>query len=226
MSNDAEDWAQWRQLIADIRSGALMGDGRGGYAGTLTYAASPTAIFNDASDSSKHAFFWDDLDVIGVEGFWPLVSGTDGSHDNPPVGRLRQGWTLNFLEDGMPPGIALRALHDEYDKPVLLTGLGYLSRGGTSADPAKGDDAQRDAGGKVNVTAQARPYRAAFDFWSGVARREGWFRGIYWWNWNAGLTDVRNGDYSPQGKPAETELCLRHLGRFTSSCRPSKPPPR
>jgi hypothetical protein len=224
MSNDAEDWAQWRTIVADIRSGALMGDGRGGYKGQLTFAMSPTAIFADAADPSKHGFVWDDLDVIGVEGFWPLVSGKDPDHDNPAVGRLRQGWTLNFLAGGMPPGIALRALHTEYGKPVILTGLGYLSRGGTSADPTKGNDAQRNAGGTYNTTAQARPYRAAFDFWSGVARREGWFEGIYWWNWNAGLRDVRNGDYSPQGKPAETELCLRHLGRFSKSCRPSHPP--
>ncbi len=226
MSNDAEDLAEWRRIIADVRSGALMGDGRGGYRGALTYAASPTAIYADASDTGKHLFVWDDLDMIGVEGFWPLIDGKDPQHDDPPVGRLRQGWTLNFLPGGMPPGIALRALHTEYGKPVLLTGLGYLSRGGTSADPAKGNDAQRNAGGKYNVRAQERPYRAAFDFWSGVARREGWFRGIYWWNWNVGLKVTRNGDYSPQGKPAETELCLRHLGRFTRSCRPSRPPSR
>lgn len=224
MSNDAEDFAQWRTIIRDLRSGELMGDGRGGYAGALTYAASPTAVFADAADPGRRAFFWDDLDLIGVEGFWPLVSGKDPAHDDPSVGRLRQGWTLNFLAGGMPPGAALRALHAEYGKPVLLTGLGYLSRGGTAADPTKGNDAQRDAGGRYNTRAQERPYRAAFDFWSAVARREGWFRGIYWWNWNAGLRDVRNGDYSPQGKPAETELCLRHLGRFSRSCRPSRPP--
>ena len=41
--------------------------------------------------------------------------------------RLRQGWTLNFLKGGMPPGAALRALHEKYGRPVVLTGLGYLS---------------------------------------------------------------------------------------------------
>jgi hypothetical protein len=148
----------------------------------------------------------------------------DPDHDNPTVARLRQGWTYNYLPGGMPPGAALRALHAEYDKPVLLTGLGYLSRGGTSADPSKGDYAQAAVGGKPNTEAQARPYRAAFDFWGNVARA-GWFRGIYWWNWLPKLGYVKdNGDYTPQGKPAETELCLRQLGRFSKACRPSGMP--
>lgn len=223
MADDADEQAEWRRIIRDVRSGELMGDGRGGFAGTLTYAASREAIFEDAYDPGAHQFFWDDLDVIGVEGFWPLVDHTSGGHDDPPVARLREGWTYNYLEGGMPPGAALRALHDEYAKPVLLTGLGYLSRGGTSANPAKGDYEQAAAGGKVNTRAQQRPYRAAFDFWSGVAR-QGWFRGIYWWNWLPKIGNARNGDYTAQGKPAETELCLRHLGRFTRKCRPSGMP--
>lgn len=49
----------------------------------------------------------------------------------------------------MPPGAALRALNQE------------------------------GAGGKVNQQAQQRPVRAAFDFWSRVARQGGLFRGIY-----------------------------------------------
>ena len=225
MADGLDDQAHWRRLIDDIRSGLLMGDDKGGFTGRLTYAARWDDIFDDAQALDTHDFFWDALDVIGVEGFWPLIGGKDPDHDNPSVGRLRDGWRLNFLKDGLPPGIALRNLNAEYDKPVVLTGLGYLSRGGTSAAPFNGDYAQAAVGGKVNETAQARPYRAAFDFWSGVARTHRWFRGIYWWNWQPKLGTVRNnGDYTPQGKPAERELCLRHLGRDTKACRPSGMP--
>jgi hypothetical protein len=224
MTNDPEDQAQWRQIIKDIRSGDLMGDGKGGFTGTLTYAATRESIYKDAYDPGAHQFFWDALDEIGVEGFWPLISGSDPDHDDPSVARLRQGWTYNFLRGGMPPGAALRALHDEYAKPVILTGLGYLSRGGTSADPSKGDYAQKAVGGKVNTEAQARPYEAAFDFWNGVARQGGWFRGIYWWNWLPKIASHSNGDYTAQGKPAETELCLRYLGHGSRACAPSPMP--
>lgn len=222
MTDSAEEQEEWRRLVQDVRTGDLMGDGRGGFDGRITYAARWDSLYKDAYTPDEPLFFWDELDAIAVEGFWPLVSGNDPDHDDPTVARLRRGWTYNYLPGGMPPGAALRALHEEYDRPVMLTGLGYLSRGGTAADPSKGDYAQAAVGGKPNERAQARPYRAAFDFWGRVARRGGWFTGIYWWNWQPELRSVKdNGDYTPQGKAAEVELCLRHLGRMSRSCRPS-----
>ncbi|MFL5844807.1 MAG: glycoside hydrolase family 113 [Solirubrobacteraceae bacterium] len=225
MTDSPAEQEEWRAMIADIRTGDLMADGKGGFAGKLTYATRWDAIYKDAYDPEQPLFFWDDLDYIGVEGFWPLINGNDPDHDNPSISRLRQGWTFNFLQGGMPPGAALRALHDEYLKPVLLTGLGYVSRGGTSAGPFKGDYEQAGAGGKINMQAQERPIHASFDFWSGVARQGGWFRGIYWWNWLPKIGYVKtNGDYTAQGKPAEVELCLRHLGHASRACKPSGMP--
>lgn len=227
MTDDPIEQAQWRQIIRDLRSGELMADDKGGYEGIVTYGARWDSIYSDAGDTGTHQFFWDDLDFIGIEGFWPLVNGNDPEHDNPSVSKLRQGWTTNFLAGGRPPGVAVRSLYDEYRKPVVLTGLGYLSRGGTSADPSKGDYAQAAAGGTVQSEPQARAYRAAFDFWDGVARQGGWFQGIYWWNWLPKLGTVKNnGDYTPQGKPAEVELCRRQLGRATRDCVPSRMPAR
>jgi len=224
MADQDADQVYWRQIIVDIRSGALMGDGKGGFTGKLTYATRWDAIYKDSIDQ-PHEFFWDDLDVIGVEGFWPLISAKDPRHDDPTVDVLRQGWGLNFFKEGQPPGIELRNLHTEYQKPVLLTGLGYLSRGGTSAAPFRGDSSQAAAGGRVNTQAQERPYKAAFSFWAPVAK-QGWFDGIYFWNWLPHLGYVKNnGDYTPQGKPAETELCLRYSGRNNPrACRPSPMP--
>lgn len=225
MTDDPVEQASWRQIIKDIRSGELMADGKGGYTGILTYGARWDSIYKDAADTGAHQFFWDDLDFIGVEGFWPLINGNDPEHDNPSVAKLREGWTLNFLAGGRPPGVTVRSLYDEYHKPVLLTGLGYLSRGGTAADPSKGDATQAAAGGKVQLEPQANPYHASFDFWDSVARQGGWFQGIYWWNWLPKLGSVKdNGDYTPQGKPAEVELCLRQLGHFTKDCVPSRMP--
>jgi hypothetical protein len=222
MADQEGEQVQWRALIADIRSGALMGDDKGGFAGKLTYATRWDAIYNDTLDQ-EHDFFWDDLDSIGVEGFFPLISGKDPRHDDPSVDVLRQGWGLNFLLHGDPPGVMLSKLHLEYQKPVVLTGLGYLSRGGTSAAPFKGDATQAAAGGKVNEQAQERPYKAAFAFWLPVAK-QGWFKGIYFWNWLPKLGSVKgNGDYTPQGKSAESELCVRWGGQ-AKACRPSRMP--
>jgi len=225
MTDDPVEQAAWRQIIKDIRSGELMADGKGGYKGILTYGARWDSVYGDAGDTGTHQFFWDDLDFIGIEGFWPLINGKDSEHDNPSVSKLREGWTLNFLAGGRPPGVTVRSLYDEYHKPVVLTGLGYLSRGGTAADPSKGDYTQAAAGGKVQLQPQLNPYHAAFDFWSGVAKQGGWFQGIYWWNWLPKLGTVKdNGDYTPQGKPAEVELCQRQLGHATKDCVPSRMP--
>jgi hypothetical protein len=222
MADQDADQVYWRQIIADIRSGALMGDGKGGFTGKLTYAARWDSLYKDAIDQ-EHDFFWDDLDYIGVEGFWALINGKDARHDDPSVTVLRQGWGLNFLKEGEPPGIMLRDLHLEYQKPVVMTGIGYLSRGGTSAAPFKGDSTQAAAGGKLNDQAQERPYEAAFEFWAPVAR-QGWFDGMFFWNWQPRLGTVKNnGDYTPQGKPAESVLC-RWYGGSAKSCRPSRMP--
>lgn len=223
MTDEPEDWLEWRAVVADIRDGHLMGDGGGGYAGALTFGANWDAIPEDALNPDEHRFFWDALDYIGIEGYFPLTDPRDPRrHDDPSVGVLRQGWHRDYGGFGASPVELLRRLHAEYARPVIFTGLGYVSRGGTSAKPSNPDRAQARAGGKVNDEAQLNPYRAAFDVWSGIAAREGWFKGIYWWDWPAAYrVHPGDGGYTPQGKPAEIELCRRHGGTDSRVCRPS-----
>ena len=224
MTDEPAEQAEWRKIAEEVRSGDLMGDDKGGFTGKLTYAARWDSIYADVYDPGAHQFFWDALDYIGVEGFWPLIGAKDPGHDDPTISRLRQGWTFNFIKGGAPPASSLRSLHDEYQLPVILTGLGYLSRGGTAAAPSNGDGLQASRGGTFNLRAQQRPYHAAFDFWSGVAQQGDWFHGIYWWNWLPKIADDTNGDYTAQGKPAEVELCLRNLGHRSRKCRQSRMP--
>lgn len=225
MTNDDADRDAWRSIIEDVRSGALMGDGRG-YKGELTYAAQWDSIVGDAEDPLTQPFFWDALDAISIDAYFPVADGSEGG--NPSVEQLEAGWTrAAFGGLPKPPVDLVTALQKEYGKPVVFT-LGYLSQTGTAAFPEKGAYANAQSGGQTARAPQARAVQAAFDVWARVAKA-GWFRGISWWEWPASGRGGANDDsYSLQGKTAEVEICLRHTGVFTAGCRPSKgsAPPR
>ena len=55
--------------------------------------------------------------------------------------------------------------------------------------------------GKVDRGAQQRAYEAFYR----AFESEGWFAGVYWWNWPAKIPSSGgwDDDYPPIGKPAE-----------------------
>lgn len=218
MTNEDQDRVRWREIITQLRSGALMGDGRG-YTGELTYAAQWDSVVQDAQDPLATPFFWDLLDAISIDAYFPVANGS--ANGNPSVSALRAGWTSEHF-GGLPepPLTLVRNLHEKYGKPVRFT-LGYLSQTGTATYPEKSAYDNRQSGGKRATSPQSRAVQAAFEVWAPVAA-EGWFQGISWWEWPAsGRGGVKDDSFSFQGKPAETEICLRHAGAYTSACRPS-----
>ena len=210
MTNDPEDRDYWHHLILDTRSGALLGSPGKGFTGALTYASTWKEALVEAADPKAARFPWADLDEIGIDAYFPLVSASK-PHDNPSVATIRAGWAA--------PVAAVRAVHAEFARPVVFTGLGYLSRKGTTVAPDNGDAQQAANGGGLRMQAQERPVAAAFDVWSAVARTEPWFRGIWWWEWPAsGRGGRRDGSHSLQGKPATRIVCRWHLGRAKAKC--------
>jgi hypothetical protein len=133
------------------------------------------------------------------------------------VAALRLGWSSRNA--GMPasPVDIVRRLRAEYGKDVWFSALGYLSRSGTAAAPERYDPAV----GRRSQRPQARGVAAAFEVWVPIAR-EGWFRGISWWDWPAARrSPARDGSHSLQGKQGQLELCRRHApsARTASRCR-------
>lgn len=213
MTNEPEDLDYWRHLVDDTRSGALLGDGKGGFTKELTYAMTWEEALREAADPEVHRFVWDTLNATGIDAYFPLVP-VSAPHDDPPVDTLRAGW------DGAVA--AVRAIHAEYDRPIVFTGLGYLSRKGTSVAPDNGDAQQAANGGGLSQTAQSRPVQAAFDVWSAVGSGAdgAWFQGIWWWEWPAsGRGGPKDGSHSLEGKLAQAEVCRRHLGSDSASCK-------
>ncbi len=143
------------------------------YAGSLTYASN--------WDNYSLITFWDKLDYIGVDAYFPLVQ-----KDNPDIAEIVEAWQP-IKED-------LRKLGEKYSRPILFAEYGYQS-----ADGAAGNHWEVDQS-SLNMEIQAKSYEALYQVFSD----EPWFAGGFLWKWHfreeAGGTS--NGAFTPQKKPA------------------------
>jgi glycosyl hydrolase family 113 len=155
----------------------LVGAVRARFPGTLTYAAS--------WDEAERIGFWSALDVVGVDAYYPIAGRND-----PGRFELLRGWQP-WLE-------RLEILHHKVGRRVLFTEIGYRSVDGAGMQPARFDAAARADPGE-----QADLYWAALQATGDAA----WITGLVWWNWPArGGGGPADTDYTPAGKPAQSEL--------------------
>ena len=171
----------WIDLIADVREV---------YHGELTYAA--------ATDEAIHVSFWDQLDTIGVNTYPPLTAST-----TPTVQDLVEAWTSVPFNpyyaaafDYKSPVDFLHSLALRYDKPLLMTEVGYRSVDGSAIAPGSWTGS-----GTADVMEQADAYNAFFQVWS--AHGGSWLKGAELWQWDLSNKYSSTG-YSVMGKPAET----------------------
>jgi hypothetical protein len=141
----------------------------------------------------KSVSFWQELDFVGIDAYFPLSDAAD-----PSLGALVEGWA-GWLGE-------IEAFAQSVGKPVIFTEIGYPSRDFAARDPwAAGDPLRGDV---ANAALQARAYEAAFRAFQGRA----WFRGLFWWNWlprsDAGGSCDQG--FTAQGKPAEKVLRIRY----------------
>ena len=163
----------WRQLIAEIRKV---------YKGQLTYSANWWKEFEEVP-------FWDALDCIGVQGYFPLTD-----QEKPTLEQLKEGWK--------PHTEALEAVSRRFGKSVIFTEIGYKSTGDAAIRPWEWPEIHdlKDLP-PVNLEFQARCYEAFFQtFWD-----RPWVAGAYFWKWYPTVGESKkadNIDFTPQGKPA------------------------
>lgn len=164
----------WKTLIKTIRSR---------YAGQLTYAAN--------WDNFEQIKFWNDLDFIGINAYFPLINDK-----TPSVPALKKAWQKPFDK--------IAALYCATQKPILFTEFGYLSVDGTAHNTWELEDNLKSLA--VNETAQNNALEALFDtFW-----QENWWAGGFLWKWypdNKSHEGHYGKGYTPQGKAAEK--CLQ-----------------
>ncbi len=155
----------WNSFIDTIRKT---------FHGKLTYAAN--------WDDYKNCPFWDKLDYIGVDAYFPLA--TD---ETPAINSLKESWK-NYSNE-------LQKISTKFNRKVLFTEYGYRNVDYNSAEPWKENE------GNQNDEAQANALEA---FYQSFANKT-WFAGGYVWKWYVEEGHHRHSDidFTPQNKPAE-----------------------
>lgn len=161
---------EWRSLIRDMRQI---------YQGPITYAA------NWGEEFEKLAF-GDELDVIGVDNYYPL-----SKRDKPSDKVLEEGF-----EDVKK---TLKKVHKKFNKPIIFTEVGFRSIEAPWKQP------HEEAGdASFSSIDQARCYRVILEGIQG----EDWCRGLFWWKWPSYMQyrGEQNRSFSPCGKEAQEVL--------------------
>lgn len=163
----------WRELIQEIRKV---------YSGELTYAAN--------WDEYKNISFWEDLDYIGIDAYFPLLDDK-----TPTINALEKAWTTPIKE--------IELVQNKYEKPVLFTEYGYMSVDGCAGKTWEIEPTIEAR--NINEEAQANAIDALYSVFS---KKEYWAGGFIWkWFPNMeGHEGYPDKDYTPQGKKGEEVL--------------------
>jgi len=160
---------EWRQIIRNVRKV---------YQGQLTYSA-------NWGDEFEKVGFWDELDFIGLNCYYPL-----SKQDNPSKREL----TKNF--EGVKSKI--KKVYRSHQKPIVFTEIGFRSIEAPWKNPhAEGDDS-------FNASHQDLCYQVIFE---GIQDQE-WCGGILWWKFPSYLDyqGAENNSFTPNMKQAEASV--------------------
>ncbi|HEY9116902.1 MAG TPA: hypothetical protein VIN11_03695 [Roseivirga sp.] len=189
--------SDWRSLIAKIRTV---------YSGKLTYAA-------NFADEYQEVAFWDALDYIGVQGYFPVANS-----ENPSLKEVTEGW-LPHIEQ-------LKKASDQYEKPILFTEIGYKSTKDAGIEPWQWPEriGREEREAIFSEEAQATLYQGMFEALS----NEQFIAGFHLWKWYPkvpeSIAEERRGrrgnddgafniDFTPQGKEAE-QVMAKYFSQF------------
>ncbi|MGE0786861.1 MAG: hypothetical protein AB7S26_14410 [Sandaracinaceae bacterium] len=190
--------AFWRVLIADVRAS---------FGGWLTYSAN----WDEAAD----VLFWDQLDAIGINAFYPLAD-----HDEASFGE--------YLDGAAQAATQVRELSEILSMPVLFVEVGYTTRANAAVQPWLWPDGMSDV--VIDEREQARALLASLR----TFLPERWFLGFFVWRYYADLDDVSQEavwGFSPHGKLAEPMLARIYAAAWGTDPEPyewlkhAAPPP-
>lgn len=177
---------------------ALVRDLRRVYKGPITYSAN--------WDDVEHTVVLGELDVIGVNAFYPLAE-----KEGAPFETL--------LEGGRRVRERVAKLSEVWQRPVVFTEIGYTTRPDPAVKPWEWPDAMKNV--KVDQRAQAEAYAALV----GPILDEPSFLGFFVWRVYADPEDVSQEaewGFSPRGKLAE--LVVRDAFRTRWARDVGRPP--
>jgi len=159
----------WSRLIDDIRTV---------YTGQLIYAAN--------WDNYQNVNFWDKLDFVGIDAYFPLSPSA-----TPSIAELNAAW-IPVLQE-------IDQFYKTVKKPIIFTEYGYRSSNKAAWRQWEIESIPSDE--ELNLIAQTNAYKS---FYQSVWQKE-WFAGGFIWKCYAEDTagGRSNSNYTPQNKPAQ-----------------------
>lgn len=157
----------WLELISKVKEI---------YSGKLTYASN--------WDSYNKMEFWQDLDYIGIDAYFPLSDA-----QTPTVKECQKAWEKHAK--------VMRSFSRKYNKQILFTEWGFRSADYCAREPWNYNENLA-----FNAEAQANCIAATFnEFWM-----KDWFAGGFIWKWfpnHESSGKGSNNRFTPQNKPAQ-----------------------
>jgi hypothetical protein len=169
LSSTTQQEKPWREIIKSARQ--IFSKGQMVYASHF-----------DGEYQNIH--FWDALDYIGINAFFPLTDKT-----NPSVAELKTTWNQKGYMN------SIEQVANKYHKNVIFTEVGYRSISRANQKPWEYSNNT-----EINLEEQANCYKAIQQ----VFGDKSWFSGIYWWFWEAdpNIGGPNDSEYTPFNKPA------------------------
>ena len=160
----------WKHLISQIREV---------YNGQITYASN--------WDNFENITWWDKVDFIGIDAYFPLAEG-----DHPSVAEIEKGWE--------PVKSKLSEFSRRWNKPILFTEYGFQSANGAAGKHWELDKSSTNINEELQADAYEATYRSLMD--------EPWFAGGFLWKWHftSRHDRWRGTEWTPQNKPAEAVI--------------------
>ncbi len=163
----------WTEMIRDVRAV---------FPGLLTYSSN--------WDEAEDVLFWDQLDLIGINAFYPLADHNGASDEEYYEGARRRVDEVKYLAEVL-------------EMPVVFVEVGYTTREDAAVQPWLWPDDMEDV--VISEREQARALDAMFY----AFLPEEWFSGFFVWRYYANLDDVSQEaiwGFSPHAKMAEDVL--------------------
>ncbi|MFT5970629.1 MAG: hypothetical protein ACI8ZO_001143 [Flavobacteriales bacterium] len=164
----------WYKLIKEIKTI---------YKGKLSYAAN--------WDSYSNIIFWDVLDYIGIDAYFPL-----SPEKSPSTGDLNAAWNPYCQE--------LEIISEKFNKQIIFAEYGYRSIDYNCKEPW---DSNRKTG--VNLQNQLNAYTSIYQ---SVFNKD-WFAGGFIWKWFSNHEKsggIENNRFTPQNKPTEALIRIQY----------------
>jgi hypothetical protein len=172
---------EWRAVVAAVRAV---------YPGRILYAAN--------WDRLERVPFWDAVDLLGVQAYFPLSDA-----DDPSEADLRRGWAQRLAP--------VKALARQRHLPILFTEIGYNRSPAAAREPW----AYQVVDSRQNRELRRRLLEVSI----AVAEEEPQVAGLFWWKWMPGAFAGRS-NFSMRDPEAIAALRSRWVPPATAAGTP------